>query len=186
MKKNILYIGLVALALQSCDYLDREPLDSISKDKFFSTAGADGLQQYCNNLYPKLIKGHGDPQSYNFGMMEEDFKSDNIYTWEYNSISFGLHVAPTGAKDTEWNWENIRACNDFLANYEQSQASEAEKHRFAGEILFLKTLDYFNKVKTYGDVPWYDKVVNPGDEDLYKARDPRTLVADNMLRSIDR
>ena len=51
MKKNILYIGLVALALQSCDYLDREPLDSISKDKFFSTAGADGLQQYCNNLY---------------------------------------------------------------------------------------------------------------------------------------
>ena len=32
MKKNILYIGLVALALQSCDYLDREPLDSISKD----------------------------------------------------------------------------------------------------------------------------------------------------------
>ena len=35
------------------------------------------------------------------------------------------------AKDTEWNWENIRACNDFLANYEQSQASEAEKHRFA-------------------------------------------------------
>ena len=24
MKKNILYIGLVALALQSCDYLDRE------------------------------------------------------------------------------------------------------------------------------------------------------------------
>ena len=185
MKKNILYIGLVALALQSCDYLDREPLDSISKDKFFSTAGADGLQQYCNNLYPKLIKGHGDPQSYNFGMMEEDFKSDNIYTWEYNSISFGLHVAPTGAKDTEWNWENIRACNDFLANYEQSQASEAEKHRFAGEILFLKTLDYFNKVKTYGDVPWYDKVVNPGDEDLYKARDPRTLVADNMLRDID-
>ena len=41
------------------------------------------------------------------------------------------------------------------------------------------------KVKTYGDVPWYDKVVNPGDEDLYKARDPRTLVADNMLRDID-
>ena len=37
MKKNILYIGLVALALQSCDYLDREPLDSISKDKFFLT-----------------------------------------------------------------------------------------------------------------------------------------------------
>ena len=38
-----------------------------------------------------------------------------------------------------------------------------------------KLLTTFNKVKTYGDVPWYDKVVNPGDEDLYKARDPRTF-----------
>ena len=43
MKKNILYIGLVALALQSCDYLDREPLDSISKDKFGSVVILGGL-----------------------------------------------------------------------------------------------------------------------------------------------
>ena len=185
MKKNIIYFGLAVLALQSCDFLDREPLDAISKDNFFATAGPDGLQQYCNNLYPKLIKGHGNPQEYNFGMMESDFQSDNIYTWEYNTTSFGLHVAPTGAKDTEWNWEQIRACNDFLENYDQSPAPEAAKQQYAGEILFLKTLDYFNKVKTYGDVPWYDKVVNPGDEDLYKGRDSRIVVMDNMLRDID-
>ena len=40
----------------------------------------------------------------------------------------------------------------MTCNYEQSQASEAEKASFCWKILFLKTLDYFNKVKTYGDL----------------------------------
>ena len=186
MKKNILFVGLMALAtLQGCDYLDRDPLDFISKDNFFATAGGDGLQQYCNNFYPRMIVGHGNPQSYNFGMMEPDFQSDDIYPWEYNITSFGQHVAPTGANGTAWEWSIIRACNDFLENYEKSPAAENLKHRYAGEILFFKTLDYYNKVKTYGDVPWYDKVMNPGDEDMYKGRDSRTLVMDNMLRDIN-
>ena len=52
-------------------------------------------------------------------------------------------------------------------------------------ILFFKTLDYFNKVKAYGDVPWFENVMNPGDEEMYKARDSRVLVMDNMLRDIN-
>lgn len=93
MKKTILYATLLALSFQSCDYLDREPLDSVTKDQFFTTATGTALQQYCNNFYPKLIKGHGDPLSYSFGMLEKEFESDNIFTWEYNVKSFGLHVA---------------------------------------------------------------------------------------------
>ena len=84
MKKTILYATLLALSFQSCDYLDREPLDSVTKDQFFTTATGTALQQYCNNFYPKLIKGHGDPLSYSFGMLEKEFESDNIFTWEYN------------------------------------------------------------------------------------------------------
>lgn len=86
MKKTILYATLLALSFQSCDYLDREPLDSVTKDQFFTTATGTALQQYCNNFYPKLIKGHGDPLSYSFGMLEKEFESDNIFTWEYNEV----------------------------------------------------------------------------------------------------
>ncbi|MCQ6453590.1 hypothetical protein NPN23_24175, partial [Vibrio parahaemolyticus] len=68
------------------------------------------LQQYCNNFYPKLIKGHGDPLSYSFGMLEKEFESDNIFTWEYNVNSFGLHVSPTEAIDTVWQWVFILGC----------------------------------------------------------------------------
>lgn len=175
----------MTLALASCDYLDREPIDSISKEQFFATANATALEQYCNNFYPDLIVGHNIPKGYNFGMMEADLTSDDVLPWTRNATSFGLHLAPSSATDTEWNFEIIRACNDFLDNYENSPESQTVKEKYAGMILFFKTMDYFNKLSTYGDVPWYEHVVNPGDADLYKARDPRETVADNMLRDID-
>lgn len=185
MKKSIIVVSaLLFLAAQGCDVLDKEPLDSISTEQYFSNANAQALEQYCNDLYPKLITGHGDPQSYNFGMMETDFQSDDLLPWDANSVAFSQHTVSTDDGDN-WKWENIRACNAFLADYEKSPASEEDKHHYAGEILFFKTLDYFNKVKRFGDVPWYDEVLTPGDEGLYKARDSRVTVINNMLRDIN-
>ena len=184
-KKIILSVGLLALTLQGCDFLDKMPQDTIDKDQFFASANAQALEQYCNDLYPKLIKGHGNPGEYNFGMMEEDFKSDDLLPWDYNTTSFGHQTAPTEAKDTEWKWENIRACNDFLDNYMKSTETVGLKHRYAGEILFFKCLDYFNKVRTYGDVPWYTHALNTTSEELYKGRDSRIVVIDSILKNID-
>ena len=184
MKKiNILLGGLLFLAVQSCDVLDKEPLDTISTKQYFSSANASALEQYCNDLYPKLIKGHGDPNTYGFGMMETDFQSDDILPWDMNEVAFSQQTIK--AKDDEWKWENIRACNDFLENYELSPETDAVKHQYAGEILFFKCMDYFNKVRRFGDLPWYEKALKPGDEDLYKGRDSRTVVMANILRDIN-
>lgn len=186
MKKiNLLSISLLAFTLQGCDFLDRAPADTIDKEQFFASANAQALEQYCNDLYPKLISGHGDPQVYNFGMLEDDFRSDNILPWSYNSTSFGHQTAPTEARDTEWQWTNIRACNDFLDNYMKSTELVETKHKYAGEILFFKCLDYFNKVRAYGDVPWYTHAMSTDNEELYKGRDSRILVMDSIVKNID-
>lgn len=187
MKKIVIIAGLVSTAfLTSCDFLDKEPMDAISKEQFFTTANATALEQYCNGLYPGLILGYGSPKSYDWGMLGTDFTSDDVLPWERNTTSFGLATVPSSASGTEWNWTNIRTCNDFLENYHLSPAPEVAKKKWAGVIYFFKTLDYFNKVKTYGDVPWFSKVMNPGDEEMYKARDSRTLVMDSMLMCINR
>ena len=89
MKKSIiLFGGLLFLTTQSCDVLDKEPLDSISTQQYFANANAQALEQYCNDLYPKLITGHGNPNEYNFGMMETDFQSDDLLPWAANSVAF--------------------------------------------------------------------------------------------------
>ena len=184
---NKLVLGLCAvMTLGSCNYLDKDPVHEISKDQFFSSANGDALEQYCNTYYPKLIIGHGNSGNYGFGMLAADFKSDNILPWEYNLVSFGHHTLPLTKANTDWDWAVIRGCNNFLKNYEQSPASDAIKQKYAGEILFFKVMDYFNKVKAYGDLPWYDTPLTQTDtEELYKGRDSRTLVMDKLLAHID-
>ena len=184
MKKLIiLFGGILFVMAQSCDVLDKEPLDTISTEQYFSTASAQALEIYCNDLYPKLLSGHGDPGAYGFGMLEGDYQSDNILPWDANMVAFSQHTISTS--DDNWKWENLRACNAFLEYYEQSPESEELKHQYAGEILFFRVMDYYTKVRRFGDVPWYDHVLNPGDEDLYKARDSRILVMENMVKDID-
>lgn len=184
MKKSIiLFGGLLFLAAQSCDVLEKEPMDSISTEQYFSTANEQALETYCNDIYPKLISGHGDPNGYSYGMMETDFQSDDLLPWDNNSIAFSQNTIST--TDDNWKWENIRACNAFLEYYKLAPVSDEVKQRYAAEILFFKSMDYFNKVRRFGDVPWYDHVLVPGDEDLYRARDSRTVVMANVLKDIN-
>ena len=183
----ILGLGVAAFFMQGCDFLDRTPEDIIETGKFFESANANALEQYCNDFYPKLINGHGAPKGYN-SMLEDDWNSDNILPWEKNDVSFGHQIAVKNASDegSDWKWENIRACNEFLMNYEKSPETEIVKQQYAGEILFFKCMDYFNKVRKYGDLPWYDTALTPSDtEELYKGRDSRILVMDNVLRDIN-
>lgn len=185
-KRTILGLGLVALFIQGCDFLDRTPEEIIETGKFFESANANALEQYCNDFYPKLIKGHGDPKGYS-SMLENDWNSDNILPWNKNDVSFGHHIPAKNANDeaSEWKWGNIRACNDFLMNYEKSPEADIVKQRYAGEVLFFKCMDYFNKLMKYGDLPWYDTALAPTDtEELFKGRDSRILVMDNLLRDI--
>ena len=168
MKKIIILgLGVAAFFMQGCDFLDRTPEDIIETGKFFESANANALEQYCNDFYPKLINGHGAPKGYN-SMLEDDWNSDNILPWEKNDVSFGHQIAVKNASDegSDWKWENIRACNEFLMNYEKSPETEIVKQQYAGEILFFKCMDYFNKVRKYGDLPWYDTALTPSDTEL--------------------
>ena len=70
----------------------QDPEDIIETGKFFESANANALEQYCNDFYPKLINGHGAPKGYN-SMLEDDWNSDNILPWEKNDVSFGHQIA---------------------------------------------------------------------------------------------
>jgi hypothetical protein len=58
--------------------------------------------------------------------------------------------------------------------------------KFRGVAKFFRALFYFRKVKRFGDVPWYSKVIKENDKKLlHKARDPRTVVIDSVLADIN-
>lgn len=185
MKKYIISsICLFSALLSGCDYLDTEPGDVIGGDHFWETANAAAFEQYCNTYYPKLIKGHGDPNGWDQGpMVTQEYQSDNLLSAGANSITFGQNTKTNS--NGEWSWSTIRGCNAFLQNYWRSSASETDKRKYAGEILFFKAFDYYNKVRLFGDVPWYEKAMDKNDPGLYKGRDPRALVMDSILQTIN-
>lgn len=186
MKNNNIFLFLLlALSLSSCNYLDLEPKDTLTNDRFWIMANGAALEQYCNTYYPRLVIGHGDPLTYSGNaMMSEELKSDNLYGYGTNAIAFGINSK--SQKDDAWDWKTIRGCNSFLENYHKSPASPDDKRHYAGVIYFFKAWDYFNKMKRFGDLPWYDKVLTKKSPELYKGRDSRYLVTDSILFCLDR
>jgi len=175
MKKIYNYIlTIIAVAgFWSCDITDISPKDSLTDESFW-TKPAD-LKSFANNFYTNL-PAPGDLES----------QSDNIVTNNYNSYLFNESIVPTTTSGTNWSWTNIRACNFFLTRYQKVTGTEEEINKYVAEVRFFRSLDYFTKVKSFGDVPYYDRDLQTNDEDLlYKARDSRDLVVGKIIEDLE-
>src|SRR5690606_13932233 len=63
--------------------------------------------------------------------------------------------------------------------------SDQQKNRWRAEGRFFRAYLYYDKLRKYGDVPWYGKSLNELDADVYKPRDPRGTVVNNILTDLD-
>ena len=69
----------------------------------------------------------------------------------------------------------LRSVNTLLGNVDKCEDAEAAV-KYTALARFFRAYFYYDKVKRFGDVPWYDKELFSDDPDLYKARDSRELV----------
>jgi hypothetical protein len=96
-------------------------------------------------------------------------------------LSGRVQVPSTGGG---WSWGTLRNINTLLGNLHHCK-DKAVSTYYEALARFFRAYFYFDKVKQFGDVPWYDKELGSNDPDLYKARDSRELVMQNMLADID-
>jgi len=172
---NTFVFAILILAVSSCkdDFLDRPPKDQIDSEFFFNTV--KDLELATNDFYPML-----SPTS----VYNDDNASDNIVPLISNERIRGGRIVPTNRGSGGWSWGRLRDINFFLANYKKVD-DEAAQAKYGGIARFFRAYFYFDKVQRFGDVPWYSKVLEAGDPDLYKARDSRKLVMDSVLADID-
>jgi hypothetical protein len=172
MKKYILLFAALMLGAQSCndDFLDRFPETSIAAENFFRSE--EDLATYTYSLYD--FPG--------FSIYVGDNSTDNAATTGATEIKNMMIGSPTAATITDgWNWDQLRKANYFLENSEEAPVAEEALQHYQAIARFFRAKFYMDKVKRYSDVPWYDKVLETGDPDLYKARDPRTMVVDKIF-----
>jgi hypothetical protein len=180
MKRHIapgICIILTLLLCYSCnkDFLNRTPQANLTQDNFFAN-GTD-LNTYCNGLYSYL----SDAST----VLGNDAQSDNYESFPFNKVVAGQLALPTTASAAGWTWTYLSRVNYFLQNYGKANATDAVKNHYAGVARFFRAWFYFDKIKRFGDVPWYGTPILPDDvANLYKGRDPRVLVMDSVLADL--
>ena len=172
--KTLLYFFTMAVVAAACQKgLDRQPLDTVSPPLFFKKES--DLKGYTNLMYNNF---QGAAEIYEGG-------ADNIVKSSVSTEIAGTRLIPN--TDGNWNWDQLRQINYFLTHENVvNYPNEAVKNKYIGIARFFRALFYFEKVKRFGDVPWYNVVMETNDEaNLRKARDPRTLVMDSVMADLD-
>jgi hypothetical protein len=83
------------------------------------------------------------------------------------------------------DWQALRDINYFFAHYQNATGDQAEINRNVGEALFFRAIFYFNKVRRFGNVPWYEGLLNHGDAELMNPRESRDVVIDKLMKDLD-
>jgi len=173
--KYIYFIALVLL-LVACndDFLERYPQTEISDKNFFNNV--TDLQTYSYQFYDYLGASYWDRPSDN----------TTIEKGSIRSLMLGNITADNAGGWGKSSWSRLRSINYFLGNYEKADGDESEINKYAAMGHLARAMFYIGKVKTFSDVPWYDKVLETDSEDeLYKPRDTRELVVENIIKDLE-
>lgn len=172
--KNIILLVLFIGFISSCDITDKSPLDSLTDKTYWRTVS--DLKLYANGLYNNLSAPG----------VSKDNESDNCVTTNYSSYLYNELTVPSTASDAGWTWNNIRACNFFLQRYQSVEGPEQEINKYVAEVRFFRALDYFAKIKRFGDVPFYETDLKTSDTDeLFKARDSKDFVLGKVIEDLE-
>ncbi len=162
---------VAGLSITSCDdLLDAYPKDRMSPETFYKTDKE--LQAFSMNMYEMLPAGSlfmEDADTYIQQGLTDELKGTRL-------------VEPSG---NGWSWGALRNVNTLI-EYLPNCKDEQVRVKYEALARFFRAYFYFEKVKRFGEVPWYDKPVGSADiQALRRPRDSREFIMGKMIEDID-
>lgn len=167
--KRIIYIFSIFALLTSCN-LDRFPLDAIAPENFYSSR--EELEVATNSFYA-LMPTESD-------LYEET--ADIIIPTTLSNEVLGIRTVP--ASGSGWTWTILSDINTYLMYSEQCPDVQARKE-YDALARFFRAYFYFEKIKRFGEVPWFDTPLGSTDDRLYNGRTDRNTLMNNVIADID-
>ena len=204
MKNIISTIGCVALlasavALTGCDsLLDQTSSSEVPASEFWKTEedatyALMGAYQHVRGLFDRdyYFDGHGELlRVRSQGVLSTSpgnivrggaYSNGNYYPdpmWGYGKTFDAYYeMAYGGVNRTNYVIENVQKMIPNAATEESRKNLEA----IVGEARLLRGMVYFRLITMWGDVPYFDKVVNDNSEVQYISRTPIAQVKDSIL-----
>lgn len=172
---NIIMIPALAFLLAGCD-LTLVPEDRVTPETYFKTA--TDLELWSNHYYYALLDNGDNTARIN---------ADDMVDKSMGSVIQGTRL-PSDKMDgaNEWNWSELRKIN-YQLEHSSNCSDEAARTQYDGVAYFFRAYFYYQKVLRFGDVPWYDKVLDSTDEEfLKKPREDRGVIMDHVMEDLDR
>jgi len=154
MKKYIIFIFLISI-LAGCAKLDVDPTQSIAADKAIRTP--DDLNQALTGCYDALqLSGFYGRHT----VIAAELSSDNAQATgtilEYNDISLNNLLSNNTISEAIWSdcYIAINRVNNtlyYLPSVEN--LADEDKNDVEGQLLFIRSLAYYNLVRYFGDMP---------------------------------
>lgn len=174
MKKIYLLGAILTFGslMVSCDF-NEEPESSASVSMVFGSE--QGLETYAYSFYNEL------PSRSNA------FNRNTTIDYGPKNTLSGMEVgAYTVNSSTSWSWTALRNINFFLENNVDKSLSENVRNNYTGIARLFRARFYFDKLVTYGPVPWIDKVFNDSDDpDLFNTQDSRDVIIGHIIDDLD-
>ena len=163
--KSIYIIGSLTMLFVSCsDFLDKNPLDQISSQTFWTSENE--VQMALAGVYSRLYVATFNHDDAKTDVMAGESSANQSQAWV--PIAQGNITSTAGSLINEiYNncYLGIGSCNFFLANVDKAKAAitDANLKVYKAEVQFLRALFYNKLADTYGGVPLYTKSVTIDD-----------------------
>ncbi|MBQ7709750.1 MAG: RagB/SusD family nutrient uptake outer membrane protein [Bacteroidales bacterium] len=173
--KHILYIlsSAVVLGLMavSCD-LTENPQAEAGRAIVFGDES--GLRSYTNGFYTYLPDYSN---AHKINTTQDHSAKMSIGTYEQGAY--------TTSTSTSWGWGSIRNVNYFIKYNVDPGVPQDVRDNYTGIARLFRAYLYYDKLVTYGNVPWIDKPLDPTDDELYKTQDNRDVIIRNIMDDLD-
>lgn len=173
---KILTFAFLSLLLTGCekDFLETPPVDRFTDETYWTSE--ENVETFAYGFYPAYFEGYG--RGYSWG----DYFSGESFNDDFAPTAPPLFTKNVPASGGGWSFAWVRKANIFIDRVQGVPMPEESIEHWTGVGRFFRGLEYFDLVKRFGDVPWYDAELSENDNEmLYKKRDERTFVMDKVL-----
>ncbi|WP_129717380.1 RagB/SusD family nutrient uptake outer membrane protein [Pedobacter sp. SYP-B3415] len=187
-KRYAFALLLVVVVAGSCrkDLLKQNDPSKLTEEGYFTkpgeaTAALLGVYVAAREMHYKTYAWDGG----------SEMMYSRINGRPYSNYTPGNNFGSSASRHWNDGYRCINRANYVLVNVRAMIARETVPanltilRRVEGEALFLRALAYFRLIDLWGDVPFYEGVLNGNDEAYSLTRSSKTAIKDKILADLD-
>lgn len=176
-------IPVILAAVYSCndDFLERAPQDQLTDANYWQNE--QHLQGVANTFTYSLV----GKDWLNRTEIMADSAPWAVNT-DYRNIGGGNFTVDEDKVNSIWEraYTAIGRTNYFLNNYNRAvNVSEDVRERYAAEAYFYRAYNYWILTSYFGDVPYISEELSVDSPDVYRGRDDRDYVIDQITKDLE-